>query len=68
MSLCLMKRLAHMDLEVARPALSRNLKFNRNTTRPSRSKTSPYFFGWLEGMNMRRKEVGSMPIVSAMTR
>jgi hypothetical protein len=39
MSLHLMKRLAHMDLEVAQLALSQNLKFDRNTTRLSCLKT-----------------------------
>ena len=57
-----------LDPEVARLALARNLKFDRNTTHPLRLnlKTSPYFFDWIEGTNMRGYEVGSMPMVPVM--
>ncbi|KAI0281307.1 hypothetical protein BGY98DRAFT_959893, partial [Russula aff. rugulosa BPL654] len=56
-----------LDLEVARLALFRNFRFDGNTTRPLRLKTSPYLFGWPEGTNTRRWKFGLMPMASAMT-
>ncbi|KAI0261409.1 hypothetical protein BGY98DRAFT_1037436, partial [Russula aff. rugulosa BPL654] len=47
-----------LDLEVARLALFRNLRFDRNTIRPLGLKTSPYLFGWPEGTNTRRGNLG----------
>jgi hypothetical protein len=53
-----------LDLEVARVALVRNLRFDRNTTRPLRLKTSPgspYPFCWPEGTNTRRWKIWADP-------